>query len=70
MIADDFGRKGREESGGLPGMTRGAFRVFDPVMNGLGRFKLRGTGFAAIFIERHVFFRSISDELCITAGRR
>ena len=53
MIADDFGRKGREESGCLPGMARRAFRVFDPVVNRLGRFKLRGTGFAAVFIERH-----------------
>ncbi len=53
MIPDNFRGKGREEPGCLPGVTGGAFRVFDSVVNGLGRFKLRGAGFAAIFIERH-----------------
>ena len=53
MVADDLGCKGRQEPGCLLGMAEGAFRVLDSGMDGLGGFKLLGTLFAAILVERH-----------------
>jgi len=53
MVADDLRRKGRQEPSCLLGVTEGTFRVFDSGMYGLGGFKLLGTLFAAILVERH-----------------